>query len=306
MKSFFIFLIIIKCSLAFSQELSFTVLDEDTNIPLEYVGVEILGTHNGIYTNNQGEFQLENSVDSIQITHIGYYKLKLKVSGISDIIFLKPKSEMLDEVIVNNGRAQEKTIGYIGKNNSLSWTIKEKNELTTLVRNKKNFKNSYIKNIYIPIGKSRIELVDNKAVESSPKFNSTFRVHLYSNKNNEPGENLLKTPILIKCNQDSDNIIEVNLENEFISYPEEGVFIGVEMIGLLDEQENVIHEKSKSSILPSFKFTKQKVRNVFSVSYTKAKFLGTGWVKIDKNSKALAHISEYNMAVSLTLDVYEN
>lgn len=271
---------------------------------LPFASIRLLNENKGLYANDQGAFFLsEINGDSIEVSYLGYFPLKLKKQEIKDTIFLNENFELLREVIVITGQSSKKLIGYIKNKKSLSWYIRHKTELSTLIKNKKVYDKAYIRKIHIPIGKKQIKLIDNKYKETHPKFNNVIRVNLYSNLDGRPGKVLLANSILIECTQDTNEIIEIDIANDFIEYPRNGVFVGVEMIGELDKDRNLINKK-ETSTLPSFKFTKKKKNSVFSTSFIRTIFFDNNWVSIE-NKKDFSQVAEYNMAIGLTLDVYK-
>lgn len=203
-----------------------TILDFDTKVAIPYVTILNIKNETGFYTSESGHFSLEKIVgDSISISHIGYKTLKLKTSEIKDSIFLKENTNILKEVEVMSGKSKDKTIGYVKKRKTLSWNIKEKTELATLIKYNKKYKSAYINKIYLPINKMQLDFVNKKVIESYPNFNSIFRVHIYSNLNETPGTELLINPIIIECNQNSPNIIEIDISNDFVKLPQKGFLL---------------------------------------------------------------------------------
>lgn len=281
----------------------FIILDSDTKEAIPYVAVKFLNTDKGVYSNEKGIFvyKVIKGKDSIEISHINYSTKKLELSELSsETIYLKPTLNILDEIIVRENKYKEITIGFVKKKKTLSWFIKPKTELATLIKYSKKINDSEIKKIFIPIGKKTLS--KNKETLNS-SFNNIFRVSLYSNVNNEPGIPLLEKPIIVKVNQNSKEIIEINVEKLNIDFSLEGIFVAVEMIGKLDDNGNVIDDSK--NILPAFMFTDKKRKNIISTSFIKTVFGNNKWIKIDEYYKDVPVISKYNMAVSLELSVYE-
>ena len=291
-------------SIFLTQSKEIVIVDAQSKEPVSYTAIKFVNSNHGIYTNKNGVFDFSKvKSDSIEVFSVGYLSLKLKTSEIRDTIFLKQKSEVLNEVVINTGKSTNKTIGLSNKKKSLSWHIRPKTELVTLVKFEKKIKKSIIKKIHIPIGKKKVSFSDKGAKETFPAFNNVFRVNIYSNEKGKPNNLLIDRPILVECNQDSKDILEIDIEDEQINYNDDGIFIGVEMIGKLDSEKNVI--ESKGSILPSFMFTKRKKKNITSNSFIKVIFLGEDWVNITDNEE-FNQVSKYNMAVGLTLKIYKN
>lgn len=295
-------IIITLILLFFWINLSYTqniiVIDSLNKEIVPYATIQIIKTNKGLYTNQDGKFSLTEIIsDSIRISHIAYKSLKIKKSQIKDTIFLTPNTDNLSEIKIVTGKSKKKTIGYIKKKKNLSWFIKGKTELATLIRYKKKYKSAYINKILIPIGKKSLNS------KSYPDFNSIFRVSIYShlNKNVDP-KSLLKS-ILVKCNQNSPKIIELDISDEFIIFPKEGIFIGIEMIGQLDEKDNLIFKKN-NSILPSFQFTEKKNKNIYTESFIKSIFFNNNWENIYQSNKFNDTV-KYNLGISLELLMYE-
>lgn len=279
------------------------IVDKQTKKNIPYSTIKFLGNNNGIYTSEKGSFFLSNiKTDSVEITNIGYHSLKMKKSDIKDTIFLIPKIEQLSEINIDLRKSKKKIIGYRKKAKELSWHVTPKTELATLIKYNKKLENAYLNKIYIPIGKESFKKEKDNYISIFPKFNSVFRVNIYSNVNNSPNKRLLDSAITINCNENSKNIITIDVSNENINFPKEGLFVGIEMIGKL-KNNRVINDK-KGSILPSFKFTKKKNKKIISSSYIKTVFVGNKWTNIKGNDK-FYHVSKYNMAISLELSIYD-
>lgn len=281
---------------------TYKIKDTINNINIPYASIKIIGGKKGFYTNELGEFSSNylTNVDSVEISHINYYSIILKVNKLKESIFLKPKKNLLDEIIISTKKkSKQKTIGYIKKQKKLSWFIQPKSKLSTLIKLTKNYnEKSIIKSIQIPIGKKTIINDGKKFIKITPNFNSIFRVELFSNNNNKPNFSLLNEPIVINCNQNSNDIINIDVSNQNIRYPKEGIFISVEMIG------DVKNNELGKTILPSFMFTKKKIKNIYTETYIKKIFLGNNWINLKDNDE-FKSLENYKMAVGIKLMVYE-
>lgn len=282
------------------------IVNSTTKEEIPYVAIQY--TKNiGVYTNNRGRFHLlKSKSEHIKIYHIGYNDTIIKCSLVRDTIFFKKKIEMLDEIKIFSGKSKEKLIGYHKKRVSLFWSLKEKTELATLIKYKNNNKRTIIKKIFIPIDKMHLHSKKGKVIESYPNFSSIFRFHIYSNENGKPSSRLLEKPILIKCNQDTPDILEIDVSKDIINLPKEGVFVGIEMIGMLDVKGEILLSEKNEMILPTFKFTDKKKNNISSTTYIKTTFNGNKWENTKEYNGKVKHLSNYNMAVSLLMKIYKN
>jgi len=303
-KNFFKLFFFLYFSTLSAQEV--VIINSTTKEEIPYVAIQY--TKNiGIYTNDRGRFHLlKNKSEHIKIHHIGYNDTIIKSSLIKDTIFLKKKFEMLDEIKIFSGKSKKKIIGYNKKRVSLFWSLKEKTELATLIKYKKNYKRIIIKKIFIPIDKMHLRSKKGKVIESYPNFSSIFRFHIYSNVDGKPNSRLLEKPILIRCNQDTPNIIEIDVSKDVINLPKEGVFVAIEMIGMLDVKGKMFLSEKNEMILPTFKFTDKKKSNISSTTYIKTVFNGNKWKNTKEYNGKVKHLSSYNMAVSLLIKVYKS
>lgn len=302
----YLFIIVFISFKSFCQSTtSKIIVDFVTKKPIPYVAIEIIENGNGIYSDENGKFDLplKNS-ESLKISHLGYRSISIKSENIKDTLFLKKNVIDLNEVIVWSGKLKEKQIGYIKKKKTLRWHIRPQTQLATLIKLKDKINRSYINEILIPLNKNITGFKGKKLTKKTEDFQSVFRVYIYKNENEKPGENLLTSPILININQNSEDVLKVNISNELIEFPANGVFIGIEMIGDFNKQGEITFNNNKP-VLPSFMYTNKKNKKLISVSFIKRVFGGYEWEKIDKTSKDFSMISDYNMAVSLILSVYE-
>ena len=100
-----VFLLIGTFSFGFSQGKTITgiVTDADDGSPLIGASVIVIGTNNGVITNDAGEFSLtiNPDSDSLRISYYGYSNLRISIGDNSFLnIVLLPEATSLDEVVV--------------------------------------------------------------------------------------------------------------------------------------------------------------------------------------------------------------
>ena len=161
-------------------------------------------------------------------------------------------------------------------------------------------KRNYIKSIDIPIGKRKIVKNKNGYNMVYPNFNSAFRIQVSHFKDGMPSVDLLEKPKLVDCNQDSKNVISVDISDEKIEFAEKGLFISIEMIGEIDSDGQIIN---KQNSLPSFMFTNKSSKGLASEQYYKSIFTD-GWK--DYPSEELKTKKNYKLAVSFVLNMFDD
>jgi hypothetical protein len=102
-----------------------TVVDASTNQAIQFANVTVIrNQHIGTITNEDGVFTLylKNKSDSIEVSHIGYNKIRLPLNYGTDTIRLISFATILDEVIVSDMSATQvmvKTIENLENNHSV-------------------------------------------------------------------------------------------------------------------------------------------------------------------------------------------
>ena len=100
------FFLILSCGL-FAQTIPGRVINRNTKAPLAYAEIQTLNGSQ-ILTNIDGSFELrlQNDVDSIRVSYVGFKTLKIQVS--KDTRYLQigmtPEYEQLETVLISNGR----------------------------------------------------------------------------------------------------------------------------------------------------------------------------------------------------------
>jgi hypothetical protein len=121
-----LFIILINF-LGYSQEIKMNgqIVDENTLNSIELVNIGILNKNLGTVTNMQGKFDFivsknfEN--DSITISHISYYTIKIPVKNFkNEIISLKPRTNQLSEIVLATKKKRTKKVG-VKTYNPLLW-----------------------------------------------------------------------------------------------------------------------------------------------------------------------------------------
>lgn len=211
------------------------VVDRDTNQPISMVAVAVQGKAMGTYTNELGLFRLSDirDSDSILFKHIGYDKNIMSYKDLGDTIRLNPRINYLNEIIVSPSKYSEKKSRTRNKNSNTSFAGFSGLEVTQLIKMEAN--NDHVKSVKVFIKKVLT------------KDSTYVRLHLYSNENGKPGtEILLNRGILIAHNVD--NYIFFNLESENILMPPEGLFVGIEWINQIINQEQQLEPRVLLSI----------------------------------------------------------
>ena len=111
-KSIFIlFFLVIKISAGYSQTKA-VVIDSTTSKTVPYVNIWVENENNGTTSNDYGEFIINetDSTKNIVFSAIGYKRKTVQISQIKNIIYLKPETTVLEEVVVTKKKESKKIV----------------------------------------------------------------------------------------------------------------------------------------------------------------------------------------------------
>lgn len=91
-------------SFAFSQSKEFVILDETTNKPIDLAQIFYPNIEVGSISNANGEIRIPLRENTIVVSHINYIKRKFSFDSFKskDTLFLTPKTNKLEEVVIYN------------------------------------------------------------------------------------------------------------------------------------------------------------------------------------------------------------
>lgn len=103
-----------------AQTIKGTVLNKETNKPVDNASISVVNTSNGTFTNARGVFKLKNTsglspLTKIKFSSLGYKTLVTTVQSIKDanyIVYLESNAEKLKEVVVSSNKKLKKNISF--------------------------------------------------------------------------------------------------------------------------------------------------------------------------------------------------
>ena len=216
------------------------VKDSITKEPIAYAALVYEKTLIGTNTNEKGEFELSKNDAITIISCLGYTSKTLKLSNINEV-FLSPKAQEIEEVVVLNrkntskivvGNYHDSEIGFSNGGASQIWAkyIKATAEIKT---------HPFIKSIEFTT-KSRVK-------------NAKLKLRFFSANNlGNADSDLIFDEIIVTVKKGTRKNY-VSLENYTISIPKEGIFIGF---------ENLIIEENKYEYYYSIEGSDSKSKGV--------------------------------------------
>lgn len=213
------------------------ISDKKTKEGIAYSSVIIIQKSNGIITDEKGKFCLEiqkNLLDSILISALGYeiQKMTLRQFEQSDTIYLTEKRVILDEVIVKKTRLKTKRLGPFHRKPlfvNYSFNQNSKNILVVKINNDEHL-NGFISTLHYRLAPHKSDF--------AKKYRLRCRI-FQNGENDNPTEDILSKNVTIDI-YPTDKYINVNIDSLSIPFKENCLWIGIQTIGYIDNQNNYI------------------------------------------------------------------
>ncbi|KGO90543.1 carboxypeptidase-like regulatory domain-containing protein [Flavobacterium subsaxonicum] len=236
MKFFFSFLLLFVVFNACAQVLQ--VLDSNTQEPISFA--KLVFTKDGMpvtgdYCGQDGRFTMPSDkvFDTVEVSCIGYAPKVIAKVDITPIILLNKTAVELNEVVVT--KTVQVTIGY---------SSMKKLKFSGI---KKGFQDAvYIENT---LGSAAaIQSFLFKIVSAKQRF--AYRLHIYKaeNDNRHPGNELLHDNVIGFVEKGTKGLVELDLSGYNIEFPAEGAFVGIEGLGLCDENGALLPDSENASL----------------------------------------------------------
>jgi hypothetical protein len=289
------------------------------------------GNGNGIFADDVGGFFFSKKqykdIDSLFISALGYKTLKVATSDLKTTLFMMPEVNNLSEVIVSTkkkGKYKVKEIAPKLHNDYFHcWLPTIESEIAVFFDNKGQ-QSQKISTLYLPIKLEASDWHKRKSRKTPKKpFSTLFRVKFYENDHGTPGESLTSDMLVFRVTEknNSKGKFSLNIEDQHIYIPKNGIFISVQVLGYTDDKGKLLPNKKyrevetkkgvvkvSTTFRPLLPFTNEiPSKNTF----VKRIFLDGGkWVRfekknIQKNNKLLLQ-GYNNYGIGLKLHVYQN
>jgi hypothetical protein len=244
----------------------FVIVDIDNKKPVNFANVRIKNTEKGTYSNESGEFELSvNQYDTLEVSCVGYISNSNSVQSIKDSIFLKSTNIILPEVIITTDEANDKpTLGLFNHKVKMEIGGLPASETAVWINNTAQ-KNSKIKYIHIKAKKG--------------DKNGAFKVHLYSidKKTSMPDQDLLPSNVVYYSDNIKKKSIQVDISKLNIVIPQAGVFVGIEWLGQIDKNSNMLLTQLKRGTFPEVFYT---VDLKESLTWHRNQFSNSKWISL--------------------------
>jgi hypothetical protein len=260
------------------------ISDKKTKEGIAYSSIIIINKSNGIITDDKGKFCLDiqqNLSDSMQISALGYENQRILICRFmkTDTIYLKEKRVILDEVIVRKNKLKTKRLGPFHKKMMIAtytFNPNSKNIFVTKIDNDEHL-NGVISILHYRLGPHKSNI--------AKKYR--LRCRIFKNgENDNPAEDILSKNVTIDIDP-TDKFINVNIDSLNIPFKEKSLWVGIQSIGYIDNQNDYISlsEYQMGKVFWS-KTKPNKVDNIQNLSpYYMMTDKGTGKISSFFNNK---------------------
>lgn len=193
--SFFYSFLLIAVSAQGQLSIQGSILDSESNEPISYVNIGVIGKKVGTVSRSDGSFTLDipeqHYSDPIRISIIGYESIEMESNQLEKllrkdpVIKLAPTATEIEEVVISSSKLKSKEVGNLRYRKTMHASFQSDTlgkEMGILIKIKK--RPTIIKEFSFPIlnelGKVK------------------FRLNIYEMENGKPGRNVLKDNIIIE------------------------------------------------------------------------------------------------------------
>lgn len=236
LKYLLIVLLFLATNNCLSQKLELTgrVIDRNTSEPLAYVTIVVKDKLIGTFSDENGLFRLAYATgDSLIISHVGYERASLYAEGVKDVIRLKPAPYVFREITINSSRKKvEQTLGIDRKKieSSMGGVL----QYAMFIDNPEK-RPGVIKNLHFEVAHSVNR-------DRQDRMNAKIRIRLYERNSatGQPGPDILvkEKIVVVRPNQKD---IRVDVSEEAIPFPLEGLFVGIDILGFVNESGKLVN-----------------------------------------------------------------
>ncbi|MFD1063405.1 hypothetical protein ACFQ1Q_09130 [Winogradskyella litorisediminis] len=243
----------------FQTRAQISILDAEAKLPVSYASVSF-GNGHGIVADDNGVFvftkKLYPDIDSLFISALGYKDLGISTQSIEKTLFLHPQADELDEVFIgvtldrtkNKKYKTESLKPYLDDDYYKCWLPTIESEIAVFFPNEDD-KLKRVAKIKFPIAlESKDWKKRNRSNNEKKKFSTLFKVNVYKNKNGKPGKNLNKKPIVFRATEKDGDYHELDIIDNNIIMPDEGVFISIQVLGYTDKNGKLLPNKKYKEI----------------------------------------------------------
>lgn len=211
MKKGFILLLFLCQISSYAQNYKLVIKDSISKRVIPLVSVKYVDSDSGTFTDEQGYVEIESDIKSVKVSCIGYNDKTVLLSQIDSVLYLVPKEEKLEEVILLSNSADKKELEM----------MKSKQKITF----KTNAEGFLFSRRFDLGAKSKLLKIRADVLNDSVKKNLLLKVYDVKD-NDKPGEQVLYTHYysIIEPHQ---KYVELDLAEENLVFEKGSIFIAL-------------------------------------------------------------------------------
>ncbi|WP_288368919.1 hypothetical protein [uncultured Roseivirga sp.] len=218
-----------------AQSKSYVLADKKTKEPITYATVKA-DNNFFTYTDEKGEFEI-GLFEKIWIQHVTYIPSVFYADSIqSDTLFLESLELDVGSVVVKSTtkKSRKSTIGNLTKKTNYTINIARNMQIVLYMPPELYSSGHKVSTLRIPLFNRRdIEYSD---LLIRPRF------YLTSKDNNNPGEEIGKIGETFIVSDENEKYYEIDISKYEVILPDNGFFVGIELIGPVDADGHLIKE----------------------------------------------------------------
>ncbi len=218
-------------------------IDSQTQKPISFATVSF-GNGLGSYANADGIFNFNSkrlsAIDTLFVSAMGYNQIIIETKNLKASYLLTPTADELDEVLVvaqRRGRFRRRQLRPVTHQEyHNSWLQTLESEIAVKFEPFQE-KPTQITAILLPVNIR--EEVAGKTFPARP-FSTMMRIKFYENNQGLPGNEIAYDNIVfIITEKHQNNVFEVDISQQSVFIPKDGIFIAVQVLGPTDRQGNL-------------------------------------------------------------------
>jgi hypothetical protein len=245
-----LFILIYYSQILSQNKASIILLDSIEIQPIPFGTIVIKNGSKGYYTNEKGISDQIKIGDTITISSIGYDSKTLIIEQPVQKVYLNPKIYYINVITIKPHKEKSKLMGYFRNSVKKDLVIgfKSGTELAVKIPNTAHV-TGIINKIYLFVSFNYLQAKHYK------NFTSIFKINIYSIDGDNVGDLLNAKQLIFNSNiLKNKTIIDISQYN--IAMPEDGAFVAIEWVGIVNEQTKQI-EPIYTQIDPSIGLTTQ-------------------------------------------------
>ena len=259
MKKIFypLFIIFFINNFSYSQTVFGVIKDSVSNLPIASVNIIKIHDSESVSTDLLGKYKIKvnDSNDKLLVSCIGYQSVIISLNDFTVNkeylvnLFLIPKSEILNEVVIGRNYSKKSALKKIGLKKAIvaGWFLQTGHEICTVIKNPFN-EEEKLKTVILNLHKT----VDIPIIINYFKIN----FYEYNIKNHKPG-NRINIEEIIVFPENKTYELNINLNSYNIYIPKDGVCVAIEAIKTITNVSNESRVLSSDREIKKVKYSRQ-------------------------------------------------